>query len=156
MYGFEDSGLFTDVGARGKAKTAHQPGAQVRENVAEQVGGHHYIELMRVHDQLHAGVIHDHFLKFDLRILTGDFSGHVQKQAGAGLDDVGLVDSRHLFTPVLLGQLESVTHDALGALAGHLDHGKPGIAVVHHFLAIGEVGTFGIFPHGDHVDAIVA
>ena len=53
--------------APGACLRPHQTGAQIREDVAEQVGGDHDIEPLRVHHQVHAGGVDDHLLVLDVR-----------------------------------------------------------------------------------------
>ncbi|KAG0747456.1 hypothetical protein G6F24_015544 [Rhizopus arrhizus] len=138
----------------GAAQAADQASAQVGDDVAEQVGGDDHVELFRTHHQLHAAVVDDHFLELDLRVLRGHFAGDVQEQAGGRLDDVGLVHGGDLLAAGALGQLEGVAHDALGALAGDAGAGEGGLAIGRHFLAFGQVRTFGVLTNGDQVDVV--
>ena len=55
VHGFEDRRVGADVRARRQAQAADQAGAQVGDDVAEQVGGDDDVELLRLHHQLHAG-----------------------------------------------------------------------------------------------------
>ncbi|CEE61328.1 hypothetical protein XAC2852_200040 [Xanthomonas citri pv. citri] len=154
VHGFEDRRVQTDVGARRQAQAADQAGAQVGDDVAEQVGGHDDVELLGTHHQLHAGVVDDHFLEFDFRILRGHIACHLQEQARGRLDDVGLVHGGDLLAAGALGQLEGVAHDALGALAGDPGAGERGLAILGHRLAFAQIRTFGVFADRDQVNAV--
>ncbi|MNT11685.1 hypothetical protein D3C72_1465780 [compost metagenome] len=154
MHGFEDRRVLTDVGARGQAQATDQTCTQVGDDVAEQVGGDDDVELFRTHHQLHAAVVDDHFLELDVRVLGRHFARHGQEQARGRLDDVGLVHGGDLLAAGAAGQLEGVTHDALGALAGDAGAGERGLAVGRHFLAFSQVRTFGVLTNGDQVDVV--
>ncbi len=55
----EDGGVRADVRPRRHAEAAHQAGDQVREDVAEQVGGHQHVELPGIEHELHRAGIDD-------------------------------------------------------------------------------------------------
>ena len=113
VYRFEDGGP-SPMLAPGAMPSPHQTGTEIRENVAEQVGGDHHIEAFRVHHQVHAGGVDDHLLVLDVRVAGRDLTGHFQEQAGGGLEDVGLVDDGDLLASFLARQLEGEGDDALG------------------------------------------
>jgi len=112
VHGLENRGIGTDIGARRKPQPTDQPGTQVGQNVAEQIGGHDHVELLRRHDQLHAAGIDDDLGEFDVWVFLGDFTGHLQEQPGGRLEDIGLVDCGDLLPPQPARQLERITHDA--------------------------------------------
>ncbi len=112
------------------------------------------VELFRTHHQLHAGVVDDHLLELDFRVLRGDITRDLQEQARGRLDDVGLVHRGDLLAAGGARQVEGIAHDALGALAGDAGAGERGLAVFGHRLAFAQVGAFGVLAHGDQVHAI--
>ena len=141
-------------GARPRPPT--RPGGEVGQDVAEQVGGDDHVELVRVHHQLHAGVVDDHLLGRDLGVLRRDLARHLEEQARGGLHDVGLVHHRDLAATKAPGQLEGVAHDALAAAPGDLDDRLRGLAVGRQGLAFRAIGALGVLAHGDEVHAFVA
>ena len=58
-----------------KADAARQHGRLVRQDVAEQVVGDDHIELARVLDQLHGGVVGQHVLQLYVGVVAGVQSG---------------------------------------------------------------------------------
>ena len=78
--GFKDDQVWWEGGARDKSSTSHKSNSQVVDDVAVQVWHHlhlscqvltvrmhlsfyHHVKLLRLWDDLHAGVVHDHRLK---------------------------------------------------------------------------------------------
>ncbi|MNG34541.1 hypothetical protein D3C84_1210490 [compost metagenome] len=78
MHGLEDRGVGADVGAGRHAQAADQAGHEVREDVAEQVGGHQHVELPGVEHQLHGAGVDDHGVELELALVLL----FVQVQAG--------------------------------------------------------------------------
>ncbi len=155
MHRFEDGGAITDVGARRHTEAADQTGTQIRQDVAEQVGGDHDVEALRVHHQVHAGGIDDHLFALDVRVAVGHLTGHFQEQTGGGLEDVGLVDDGDLSAPFLTGQLEGELDDALGPFAGDDAHRLRTLVVIAALLTGTRVHPFSVFTHRDDVDVVV-
>ena len=56
-----------------KSKSANQPGAKVRYNIALEVGQDDDIEKVWPCDQLHTKIIHDNIICLEFRIFPGDF-----------------------------------------------------------------------------------
>ena len=97
-----------------RAQPADQAGDLVAQDVAEHVGGHHDVELLRPHHQLHGGVVHDHVVGLDpALVFLGDGAAHLEEQAAHHLEDVRLVHDGDLLPAVLEGVLEGVAHDPL-------------------------------------------
>lgn len=57
-----------------KTKAADQTAAKVGENVAVEVLHYHHIKLVRVHDELHAGVVDDLVISLDFRVILCNFT----------------------------------------------------------------------------------
>ena len=57
-----------EVRARGDAEPADQPGAEIGDDVAVEVGQHHHVVLLGPLDELHAEVVRDPVLELDLGI----------------------------------------------------------------------------------------
>ena len=69
--GFENRTAFPEVCARHQAEPSHQPGAKIGNDVAVEILHHHYVVLIWIHHQLHAGVIHNVLAVSDLRKFFG-------------------------------------------------------------------------------------
>ena len=61
-----------DVGAAGPGPGRRPAPRQVGDDVAVQVRQQQHVELLRVHDELHAGGVDDHLVVLDLRVRGGD------------------------------------------------------------------------------------
>ena len=101
-----------------KPEAADHLGAQVGDDVAEQVGGHQHVVVERVLEQPHAhgvdvGVVHR-----DVRKIFRHLAGFLQEQPVRGPYDVGLVDHRDLLASVLARELEGGRDDPLRAALG--------------------------------------
>ncbi len=70
-----------DVGAGGHAQAADQPGAQVAEDVAVEVGQHEHVVQLGLLHQLHAHVVDDAVLELDVGVLARRPRG---RRAGRG------------------------------------------------------------------------
>src|SRR3970282_2719839 len=93
------------------------------------VGGDDDVELFRPHHQLHAGVVNDHLVALDVRVLLCDFARDLEEKTGGRLEDVGLVHDGDLLAAGLAGHVEGVADDALGAAAGGAGGRGGGFAV---------------------------
>ena len=93
---------FADVRARRHAEPAHQPGDQVGQDVAEEVGGDDHVELPRVEHELHRAGVDDPVVACDpALVLLRHLARGLEEEAGQRLQHVGLVDDRDLLAAVL-------------------------------------------------------
>jgi hypothetical protein len=74
-----------------EADGAGQHGGFVRQDVAEQVVGQQHVELAGAPDQLHGGVVGQHVLKLDVRVVAAVEVGDHLAPEQAGLHDVALL-----------------------------------------------------------------
>ena len=72
--GFEDRDALADISARHHAQPADQSRREVAHDVAVKIRQQQHVELLRIEHHLHAGVVDDQFLVFDVRILRGHFA----------------------------------------------------------------------------------
>ena len=73
VHGLEDAdAAFAEVRRRHHAEPADQPGAQVRDDVAVQVGQQQHVEAFGVHHQVHAGGVDDAVVELHLRVARAD------------------------------------------------------------------------------------
>lgn len=89
------------------ASTADETGREVVDDGAVQVRHDHHVELVRVRDELHAGVVDNHILRLDHRVQLRDLSESPEEEAVALLHDVRLVDARDLLSAVSKSEVES-------------------------------------------------
>ena len=87
--------------------TTNETGSEVVNDGTVQVGHDHDIELVRVGNELHAGVVNDHVLGLDHWVLLGDFSESSEEETVTLFHDVGLVDAGDLLSAVSEGVVES-------------------------------------------------
>src|SRR5450631_437451 len=67
---FEHRDLVADIGSGGKTQSAGEAGAEVAEDIAEQVRHHHHVVQLGPLHQLHRHVVDDTILELDLRKLV--------------------------------------------------------------------------------------
>src|SRR5579875_244841 len=72
VYSFEDGALVTKVRSRHQAQPADKGRAQVGDDVAVEIFQQQYVVLIGIHDELHAGVVHDVLAVGDLGIAFGN------------------------------------------------------------------------------------
>ena len=150
MDGFEHGIVVADVHGREQAQAADETAGQVGQDVAIEVGRDDDIELFRTHDHLHARVVDDFVVAFDLRIILGDGVEDVEEQAVAHLEDIGLMDAGNLFASMGYGVVESGLNDAFTGLAGDELDGVDRVFI--HLVFDADVQVFRVFPESDDVD----
>src|SRR5439155_590582 len=95
-----------------------ETGHEVGDDIAVQVREHEDVVQLGLLYELHAHVVDDAVLKFDVRVLLRDLAGDLQKESVRELHDVGLVHGGHLaalvravvsgpLRPTLLRRIES-------------------------------------------------
>jgi hypothetical protein len=124
--------VVADVGRRRKAHAADQPGAEIRQDVAEHVLGHHHVEVPRPDDQRQRG-------RVDIDVAGRDVGKRLcplvedLAEEGEGLEHVGLVDAGYLARApalaALFGEAEGEVEQALAGRPGD-HHGVAGNLVV--------------------------
>lgn len=66
---------------------------------------------------LHAGVVHNHLVVENVRIVQRCLAAALEEEAISGLHDVGFVNRCHLLTAVLAGVLKGILGDTCGCRA---------------------------------------
>ena len=151
MNGFEHCIVGTNVAGRYKTKAADQTAAKVGENIAVEVLHYHHIKLVRVHDELHAGVVDDLVISLDLRVILCNFAEDRKEHTVRHLKDVRLVNAGNFLSAVLLRVLEGVADDALRCfLSNDLDRVN---RVLIDLFFFSDIQTFGVLAedHDIHV-----
>ena len=111
--GFEHCVVGTDVAGRNEAEAADQAAAEIGKDITVEVLHYHHIKLVRVHDELHAGVVDDLVVCLDLRVILCDFTEDSEEHSVRHLKDVRLVNAGNFLSAILLCVLEGVADDAL-------------------------------------------
>ncbi len=115
--------------SRRQPEATDQPGADVGEDVAELVGGHHHIEMLRRHHELHRDRVDHHLLERNIGIFARDFAALLREHAAGKAIDRLLVRGGHLLARTGAGDLERLARDPVRALAGDHPHGDGDVVV---------------------------
>ena len=73
--------LLADAEAGRQAEAADQAGADIGEDVAELVGGHHDVVLLRRHHELHRDGVDHALIEGDVGIVFGDLAAFLREHA---------------------------------------------------------------------------
>src|ERR1700730_4644368 len=143
MHSLEDRALRPQIRARNQSQSADKRAAQVAQNVSVQVLRQQYVVLVRIHHQLHAGVVYDVLVVLHLRKALANLAAAAQKQPVRELHDVRLVDRMDLlssmFAGIVEGKLGNPRRTLLGNNLQRLHHARnddvlePRIQVFHVF-----------------------
>ena len=150
----EPEGAF---GKRGRGKHAERPGdgaSLVGEDVSEEIGTEHHVELARVAHQLHGGVVHVEVIELHVRELVLVNPNHRLAPQHRDGQHVGFVNGGDVVA-AQAGCLEGLAGDAFDL--GHgVDHG---VVALHGrtfavaSLGLSEVGVSGELAHHQDVEA---
>ncbi|SVK54236.1 Uncharacterised protein [Acinetobacter baumannii] len=144
------------VGRGGDADGAGAGRAEIRQNIAEQVGGDHHVEAFGVQHEARAQNIDVLFVPGDIRVLARHLRHALIPVRHADGHAIGLGGGGQAFARALLRQLKGVLEDAVHALTGEdrfLDH-HLAFGAFEHPSAERGVFPFGIFAH--HVEINIA
>src|SRR5262249_32845983 len=151
---FEDGDLFANVCAGRNAQPAHESSSKIRDDVSVKVLQQQNIKLVGVDHELHAGVVYDQIVCFDIRIVFGNFPETVQEQVVGHLHDVRLMNGGDLLAAFLPGVFKREFGDASRrAISDDLqafhDSGND-------FVLESGVKVFSVLAHDDEINVIVA
>jgi len=109
-----ENGVVTAIGStRVNASTADKAGTEVFDNVSVKIGGYHDIELVRVGNQLHAGVVNNHvFVLNSAFVFFGNSVASSHEETVSFFHDVGFVDAGDLGSAVFEGIIKSESSDS--------------------------------------------
>ena len=107
---------------RRKAEPADEPGANVREDVAELVRRHDDVELLRRGDELHGDGVDHHLLECHVGIVARHLAAFLREHAAGEAIDGLLVRGSDLLSRSGAGDLERFARNAVGPLAGDHPH----------------------------------
>src|SRR5438445_1486028 len=154
MNGLKYRTAIAEIRAWNKAEASHESGAQVGNDVAVKVFHHQHVVLIRIHDQLHAGVVYNVLAVGNLGIFFRDVARTAQKQTIRQLHDIGFVDGVNLLALILASVFESKAGDARGCFLSDdfqtLDYAR------NNFVLKPAIKSLGICPDNDQVNAGIA
>jgi hypothetical protein len=152
--GLKDGNLTTHVATRDNTGTTNKGSANVGQDTTVKVRHDHNVELLRARDSLHRGVIDNHVVDLEGRVLLGDLvEGAAEKTIGK-LHDVGLVDASNLGSTVGESERESELGDTLRLGAGDDLEGLND--TLNALVLKTRVLTLGVLSDDAQVDVLVA
>ena len=157
MHGLEQAGegaLGVQVGRGGETYGAGGGGAQVREDVAKQVGGGHHVKTAGLQHETGCQDVDVLLVQRDLWVVLGDFVRALVPPGHADGDAVALGGQGDVLLGAALGQIKSELEQAVGAVARvdrFLDDDFAVGAFVHH-AAERCVFALGVLAHHVVVD----
>jgi hypothetical protein len=152
--GLENSDLTAHVATGDDTRATNKSGTNVGQNATVKVRHDHNIELLRSRDSLHGGVVDNHVVDLEGRVVLGDLvEGAAEKTVGK-LHDVGLVNASNLGSAVGESEREGELGDTLGLGAGDdlegLDDTVDALVLETRIL------TLGVLSDDAQVDVLVA
>lgn len=152
--GLEDGNLTAHVAAGDDTGATDQGGANVGQDATVQVRHDHDVELLGAGDGLHGGVVDNHVVDLEGRVLLGGLVEGAAEQTVGQLHDVGLVDAGDLLAAVGEGEGEGELGNALRLGAGDdlegLDDAGDALVLEARVLALG------VLTDDAQVDVLVA
>ena len=79
-----------------RPKPSDKRGAEIADDVSVEIFEQQHVVLIRIGDELHAGVVNDVLAVRDLGVILGDVARAADEKAIGKLHDVGLVDGVNL------------------------------------------------------------
>ena len=146
--------LRIDVGARRQPDAAGDDGAQVGQDVAEQIAGHHHVEALRLAHEVHRRRVDQQGTGLDVRdspcATSRKTSSHSTMPNSWAFDLVIEVT----FSPACPGTLEGGANDALAAAAREQVRLQGDLVrrAVIKAAADGRIFPFGVLAIDEHVD----
>ena len=117
--GLEYSSLFADVCSRCHPKSTHQTGTKVADNITVKVRQHNHIIKLRFLNKLHAHIVNDAVLEFNVGIFLCHASADIKPKPVTELHNIGLVNAGYFSPSHLLGILKGKMKNPLGGLNGN-------------------------------------
>mmetsp|Transcript_14482 Transcript_14482/g.31459 ORF Transcript_14482/g.31459 Transcript_14482/m.31459 type:complete len:296 (+) Transcript_14482:636-1523(+) len=150
----EDSDTITHIATGAHAEATTQACHHIGDQVAVQVGGHHDIKLLRLGDQLHARVVHNHLLVLDLGEVLSHLPGGLEEHAVTLLHDVGLVHRGNLLAVVEQCKLKCILGSTQGLVV--CDDLEALHHALHRLVLQAAVLALRVLAHHHNVKVLVA
>lgn len=152
--GLENSDLTAHVATGDDTRATNKSGANVGQDTTVKVRHDHDIELLRTRDSLHGGVVDNHVVDLEGRVVLGDLvEGAAEKTVGK-LHDVGLVNASNLGSAVGESEGEGELGDTLRL--GACDDLEGLDDAVDALVLETRVLTLGVLSDDAQVDVLVA
>ena len=152
--GLENGNVAAHVASGNDTRATDKTSTNVGQNTSVQVGHNHDVKLLRARDALHRGVVDDHVVGLEGRVVLADLLDGVAEETVSQLHDVGLVDASNLLAVVCERKGESKLGNALRLLAGddleRLDDAVDRLVLETRVLALG------VLTDDAEVDVLVA
>lgn len=152
--GLEYSDVATHVAPGNNAGSTNEASPDVGQDTSVQVGHDHDVELLRPRHTLHGGVVHDHVVGVERRVVLSNLLERVAEETVGKLHDVGLVDAGNLLPVVCERKSKSKLGNALRLGAGddleRLDDAADRLVLQTRVLALG------VLTDNADVDVLVA
>ena len=81
MDSLKDGAVIANIGAGHETESANESRAEIRNDVAVQILHQKHVVLIRVHHELHAGVVNNVFAVSDLGVFFGNVARTPQEKA---------------------------------------------------------------------------
>lgn len=150
----EDGNITAHVAARDDTGTTNEGGTDVGQNATVQVRHDQHIELLGARDSLHGGVVDNHIVGLEGRVVLGNLVESAAEQTVGKLHDVGLVNASDLLAVVGQSEAESELGNALGLGASDNLQGLDN--TLHGLVLQTGVLTLGVLTDNAKVDVLVA
>lgn len=136
----EDSDLATHAAAGNDTRATNESGTNIGQNATVKVRHDHDIELLGSGHSLHGGVVDNHVVDLEGRVVLGDVVEGAAEETVGQLHDVGLVDAGDLLAAVGEGKAEGELGNALRLGAGddleRLNHTRHALVLEARVLAL--------------------
>lgn len=154
MDSLENSDVFTDVGCGNNSEAADEACTEIADDIAVEVFEEKNVELIGIFDQLHAKVVHDDFVVFNIRVIGGDSAAAVEEQTVTQFHDVGFMHGGDKLAVVVFGIFESEAGNGGGGFFG--DDLQAFHYTGYHDVLEAGVQVFRIFADDYQIDIFVA
>src|SRR5450759_3168520 len=131
---------------RREPQTSDDSRAFVGQDVAELVGRHHHVELLRVHHELHRKTVDQHFIELAVGELLRHLAALLGKHAADQPVDRPLVHAGHLLAAARACNLKRFARDAIGAAARDHARADRDLVVRPELAAARDYGTARLHP----------
>lgn len=149
----EHSNVTAHVATRDNTRSTHKGRPNVGENATVQVGHNHNVELLGARNSLHGGVVDDHVVNLQSRVVLGDLVEGAAEKAIRKLHDVGLVDAGNLLAVVGKSETKGELGNALGF--GASDNLQGLHNTLHGLVFETRVFTFGVLTDNAKINILV-
>mmetsp|Transcript_40832 Transcript_40832/g.161742 ORF Transcript_40832/g.161742 Transcript_40832/m.161742 type:complete len:215 (+) Transcript_40832:1299-1943(+) len=150
----ENGGGRRKIGSGEQSLPPGQTAGNIRDNVPVQIWHYHNVELLRLGSHLHARIVYNHVVKFNVRVPRSNLPATLEEEPVALLHDVGLVYCGNLLAIVPLCILECILRDSNRFLARY------DLQAFHNtrnsFMFKARVFTLCILANDNHINSRVA